>query len=533
MKSLLSTAAIIGTWCLLFLIPGCKSSSSSSNYHQINELRALDSELGNAAIYDARKSVSIDSVKKILNSLDDEPSPRRREIYTRLGDMLTLFSSDSAVYYYNKALLDAQALKDDSLIYLSQIDRIHALAAAGIFNTAERELECLDTITLSRDMTIDRAKAGRQLYSYMLSYLEGQEGLVPDLRAKFERYDSTLINLLDSRDPMQMELRYERLVRAGRYTEAKPRLENLIKTIPDSSNLYGRTAFQLAEVYRNLDDPDNYVRNLARASISDIKCSVKEAVALPTLAVWLYRNGDTDHAYEYINTSLQSAKSGNARMRTVSFSNYLPLIADAYGAKINKSRDLMSIFLIIAVTLFIIAVILLFNIIYRAKKLADARNRLRILSKTQEAYIGHFIGLCSNYSSKLNSINRLIARKLASGQADELLKMVKSGKFTEEHADDFYEIFDKAFLDLYPDFVFEINRLLRDDCHMEVKKDAGLNAELRIYALVRLGVDESVKISKVLNYSVSTVYTYRNKMRNKAKNRDTFEEDVMKICSEN
>ena len=129
-------------------------------------------------------------------------------------------------------------------------------------------------------------------------------------------------------------------------------------------------------------------------------------------------------------------------------------------------------------------------------------------------------------------MSKLVSRKIAAGQTDELLKLIKSGKFTEEQNDDFYKIFDNAFLDLYPDFVDEINKLLREEEQMAVKKGAGLPTELRIYAFVRLGVEESTRISQILHYSVSTIYTYRNRMRNKAINRDTFDEDVMRIGRE-
>ncbi len=120
-----------------------------------------------------------------------------------------------------------------------------------------------------------------------------------------------------------------------------------------------------------------------------------------------------------------------------------------------------------------------------------------------------------------------MSRKLASGQADELQKLIKSGKFDDDQNEEFYKIFDSAFLDIYPDFIENINSLLRPEEALELKNAKELTPELRIYAFVRLGVDESTKIAQMLNYSVSTVYAYRNRMRNRAIDRENFDHDVM------
>ena len=121
-------------------------------------------------------------------------------------------------------------------------------------------------------------------------------------------------------------------------------------------------------------------------------------------------------------------------------------------------------------------------------------------------------------------------RKISSGQASELLKVVKSGKFGEEENEDFYKEIDSVVLTLYPDFVEKINELLQPTERVRISGNL-LTPELRIYAFVRLGVSESTRIAKILNYSVNTVYAYRNRMRNRAIDREHFEENVLKIGS--
>lgn len=120
-------------------------------------------------------------------------------------------------------------------------------------------------------------------------------------------------------------------------------------------------------------------------------------------------------------------------------------------------------------------------------------------------------------------------RKIAAGQTEELLKMLKSGKYTDTENDDFFAIFDETFLDLYPTFLDELNALLKPECRITHKRGTPLSTEIRIYAFVRLGVEESVKIARILHCSVSTIYTYRNRMRGRAINRESFEKDVLGI----
>jgi len=144
-------------------------------------------------------------------------------------------------------------------------------------------------------------------------------------------------------------------------------------------------------------------------------------------------------------------------------------------------------------------------------------------------YISQFLQLCSIYMDKLNQFCKIASRKLAAGQSDELYRMTKSGKFVEEQSSEFYEVFDNAFLHIYPDFVAQVNVLLRPDCRIELRPGELLNTDLRILAFMRLGIEESARIAQVLNYSLNTIYSYRNRLKARAVNKETFEKDVMNI----
>lgn len=132
---------------------------------------------------------------------------------------------------------------------------------------------------------------------------------------------------------------------------------------------------------------------------------------------------------------------------------------------------------------------------------------------------------------KLNQFCKIAVRKLAAGQADDLYRMTKSGKFVEEQSREFYEVFDSAFIHIYPDFVQQVNALLRPDAQITLAPGEVLNTDLRILAFMRLGIEESPRIAQILNYSLNTIYSYRNRLKARAIDRENFEADIMRIGS--
>ena len=132
---------------------------------------------------------------------------------------------------------------------------------------------------------------------------------------------------------------------------------------------------------------------------------------------------------------------------------------------------------------------------------------------------------------KLSQFSKIVSRKISAGKVDDLYKLTKSGKFIEEQSKEFYDVFDDAFLHIYPSFVSDVNRLLRPEEQIVLREGEKLNTDLRILAFMRLGLDDSAQIAQLLNYSVYTIYTYRNKLKNRALSRDDFEENIMKVKS--
>ncbi|MDE5796723.1 MAG: hypothetical protein K2H75_06405, partial [Muribaculaceae bacterium] len=339
-------------------------------------------------------------------------------------------------------------------------------------------------------------------------------------------YSDSLMIHLPAGDPLRIFLECERKVNEGQYESAGRELKRMVVNLSESDNFYAMFSFQLAEVYRHRHDEQNYVLWLSRAAAGDIKANVREGLALPTLGIFLYESGYLNEAFTYMNFALEDATRGHARMRTVAIANLMPVIDAAYKEKISASRDQLIVYLLTVVLLLAVSIGLLW-VLWRQKAAArESQRRLAVQARAQNTYMGHFIGLCSSYADRFESLVNMVNRKLAAGEASELQKMIKAGKFAEGREDNFDDMFDKAFLDIYPDFVTRFNVLLKPGEQLSLRQGELLTTELRIYALIRLGVDESQRIAQILHCSVSTVYSYRNRMRNRAIDRENFEQAV-------
>lgn len=493
-------------------------------------LKDLSEHIKNASIYNRRKELHLDSLKSVLKHA---ASPSKRWDATHaIASAYMTFHPDSALHYAELSLATARQAGDRHREIISRASEIRALATAGIFAQALPRLQQLDSLKLTKDEKLEVWKAGRQLYSYMTGYVSEESHIYESYRRAYTQYDDSLLANLPSSDLLHSFLEGERLVSAGNYARASRYLNQVMTSLSSSSNLFGMAAYQMAELHRLQGDVDSYVYYLALASSSDVEGAVKEGMALPTLAYWLYQRGAVDEAFQYINFALEDATVSNARMRTVTIARMLPIIDQTYRKEIQGSRDRLLLSFVLALFLLIVSCVLMFYLVRQMKRNSRDNRRLVDLSRTQESYIGSFVSLCSSYADRLESLTKLVTVKVAAGQTDELVRQIKSGRFGNDKDEDFYQKFDAAFLDLYPEFVDGFNALLRDDERISLKQGKSLTPELRIYAFVKLGVDESTRIAQVLHYSVSTIYAYRNKMRNKAINRETFEEDVRQICRE-
>ena len=292
----------------------------------------------------------------------------------------------------------------------------------------------------------------------------------------------------------------------------------------------------LGDTYRDMGDTQGAKYCYTMSSIIDKRNCNKTYTSLQSLAWMLYNEGDTERAYRYITCSLNDVMASNARSRLSLVGEYLPIITTAYEQKQHSSATRRNILIAVSLLAAIILGVLLWIIYQRNKhlammhnelaanndKLQSLNNRLEELNHElvesnmiKEEYIGQLFNLCSSYINESEKNRIRILGKLKSGKSKEVQQQLDESTMKKDLSQLFYN-FDMIFLELFPDFIDNFNSLLRPGERIEAKGDNLLSPELRIYALVRLGINDSVKIASFLHYSPQTVYNYRMKTRNRS-----------------
>ena len=504
--------------------------SVAQNKLTTQELSRLDKEIKQKHIYDNVKVAHIDSLKKIAYSSDKIEQNRFNALFN-LGKEYETFISDSALFYFDKALNIAQAMNDSVKITRSRLGRVECFAILGYFKEGVSELSRIESNGVPQEVQTEWLDTNRQLYAYMATYAYENKELFNSYFKLLNHYRDLQIESLNPNSPEYKLFLAEHYASNNQITKAKLLFSELMDEIPNNNNIYARAAHNMATIKKAENQEDVAAYYMALAAISDIKCSVKETMAIQDLAIHLYNKGDISRAYNYISSSLADAVFCNARLRTAEVSKIIPLIDGAYKEQLNQQQKTLILTNMLIGILFIGLIIIIVIMLRQIEKAKIARQKLKEANNIKEEYIGHFLDICSIYMDRLDNFSKIVTRKITAGQVEELLKMAKSSKFTEGQHQQFYDNFDATFLHIYPSFIDDFNNLLLPEERILIKEPGHLNTELRIFAFLRMGVEDSNKIASFLNYSVNTIYAYRNRIKNKAKNRDTFEQDVMKIGS--
>lgn len=330
------------------------------------------------------------------------------------------------------------------------------------------------------------------------------------------------------------------------FETAKKNYLKVVDKEPKNSRLYAQSAFALAQAYNNLQDRANYRKWLINAAISDQMIPLKENLALQDVAILIKNeDGDLERANAYLTYSLNDALEYNNRLRILEIGKKLPAIATAYQETVLAKNKQLHLYLATIVIIVIILIIAIAIIIEQKRKirnrnvtLSTFNDQLKVFNKqlqetnrSREQYVNLFLNLCAGYIDKYNRMQLTVTSKVKAGQYNELQKLLQANsRPSEAELREVFFNFDTAFLRLYPDFIKNVNTLLQPDKAICPKSSELLNANLRILALIRMGITDSTKIATLLFYSQQTIFNRRTEMRNRAINRDSFEKEIMDIC---
>ncbi|MBQ7041960.1 MAG: hypothetical protein IJN66_04565 [Muribaculaceae bacterium] len=493
-------------------------------------LKHLDEELAKRDVYiDARQS-RIDSLK-ILYSQYKINDDAWLSSTMSLAEEYTAFNTDSALYYFNRGYARASELHLDSIALAFKIQNVTYMPLVGFIQEAVQEYESINRENVPESMLELYYDAGRQMYSYIASFYLNY----PEEHDKWNKLSMNaqinLISVLDKSSPKYKLNQGEYYFANHEYSKAKIILLDLLNSVSEESNLYARAAHIISDIAQVNNEDNDFLYYLALSAIADIKSATLEVMSLQELGESLFKRNDVDRAHTYLSIALANAVKCHALMRMVQSAEFLPIIESAHRVEVSSWQNLMYAFIAGLVMMLMLLIGVLLFLRKEMKRMALLQQHLRDANKVKELYISQFLSLCSIYMDKLNQFSKMVNRKITTGKVDDLYKITKSGKFVEEQSKEFYDVFDNAFLHIYPDFVSGVNALLRDDEQIMLQNEEKLNTDLRILAFMRLGIEDSSRIAQILNYSVNTIYTYRNKLKNKAKVRESFDSDIMKISS--
>ena len=518
-------------------------------------LLKLDQAIKERPIYMEQKELKLVELKRLLHR--QIPDEERFAILGTLLDEYRSFNTDSALHMAEEREQIAIRLGNREYIDNARMNKADVLGMTGMYK---------EVMDLMRNIHIDRLPVDihpyyyhiyRTVYGLMADYAVTayEKKLYTELTDKYRdslllvNKDNLLIHTLIQSDQYNVRNEYDKAIRL---------LTDYLALQKDYEHDVAICAYTLSESYRLKGDKEKEKEYLIVSAMADMKTAVREYISLRKLAVLLYQEGDIERAYSYVKICMEDAAACNARLRKLEILEIFPIINDAYQQKTEKQQEQMKWALVSISLLSLFLLLAIFYVYKQMKKVAaarreviDANKRLKELndelhlsnaqlkeanhsiaenSYLKEEYIGRYMDQCSVYLEKMDNYRRSLGKIAAAGNVEELYKNIKSSKFIEGELKEFYTNFDNTFLQLFPTFVEDFNALLADDEQISLKAGERMNTELRIFALIRLGITDSVKIAQFLRYSVTTIYNYRTKVRNKAAgDRDLLEQEVMTI----
>lgn len=544
---------------LILIFCCCFISDTSGDIDHGYDLQTLLRLIDDKQSYMQVREQRIDSLKNELKGATD--NVERYSLNQQLYQIYAIYKSGYAISYAQDNLKLALAINNNYWIQESQLDLASLYLTAGMYLDTYQLLVSVDSRQLESLMIVKYYDTWKNFYKF---YAFNNSNALTYL-ARSDAYRDSLLSQLDQ-DTKHYQIVYaEKLFDNKEYEEAKVVLRNMLNQSVDEDHERAILAYALANVYRKEGNITQQRKYYIISATADIKNAIKENASMQALAFLLYETGYITEAYKCIKSSMEDAMFSNAKLRTYEVSTIFPIIDTAYQENEARQKSILTIFLISVCLLSLFLIIAIVYVYVQMRRVAKVRRQLyetnqklnnlndtlqstnfelqfantelsevnrQLIESNQikEAYIGQFLDLCSVYIDKLERY-RLSLKKMVMGERlDELMRVLKSREMIDQEIKELFATFDHVFLHLYPNFVEDFNALLQEDEKLVLKPHEVLSTELRIFALIRLGITDSSKIAGFLHYSTNTIYTYRTKIRNKAAvPREEFDEMVMKI----
>ena len=481
----------------------------------------------------------------------------RYGIMRRLYEEYAAYQYDSAYAYVSQCISLAQAMGDAARLNESRLNLAHILSTACLMEQARQMLAQIDTAQLTPDQFITYYRTRTDLLIYQAEYMQGTryaDEAVQQLIAVRQR-----VAALDGpKDNVSYLItRAECLADGGNQQQAIDLLTTLMPRYKSGDRMYSIITSTMSFHYSQLDDRDKQMEYLIKSAESDLEGCIRENTSLRAIADRLFDEGDIDRAYRYMRVAVDDANFYGTRLRNIQSSRIVPKILNAYQTKQEQdSRKMMWLLGVISLIALLLVggVIAIYQLLKRYRRLNEQKKAineqlrqvngqlhdtveqlhesnalLQEREKLKEEYIARFLALSSRFIDRGEEQRKALYRLYRDRKTEELARELKSTHSGNENAQLFYENFDNAFLNIFPNFVDEVNKLLQEGGKIEVKQGKRLTTESRVLALIRIGITDNQSIANILRASLTTIYTYRSKLKARALDKDSFETQVKGI----
>lgn len=547
---------------LLFLFFTLTSIATVFSDSLINE---LNKAIRQASTYDNKNLQEISNLKSSLDKTAPDDLGQQYQIHLKLYEAYKYYNYDSAFDYNRKLQKFAEYKNDPSLLADAKIKLVFIMLSGGMFKESFDSLNIISIKNVTTDVTAAYYSLKARCY-YDLADFNNDQFYSPLYSKLANSYIDSALHLFPTSSFDYSYFSGLRDFKIGKTAEALGRLQNLVNTQSLSFHEFALASSMIGGILIKQGDNEKARDLLTQASIADIKSSTKETLALLYLAGIIYKEGNIKNALLYIEKANEDAVFYKARLRKVQIGSILPLIEGEMISTIELQKQKLITYLVLLGLLVLLLAGFAIIIRMQVKKLKFARfslleanlkqqqineellesnllkekynaqlqlinAQLSEANKIKEEYIGYYFSMDTAFIARIEILIQSIDKKLNERKWEEIKLLIKSVNLKTEK-EELLKNFDKVFVRLFPHFVAQINTLLREEDQIILKENQLLNSELRICALIRLGITENEKIAEILDYSINTIYAKKTKIRNRTINsRDDFERKLIEITT--
>lgn len=540
--------------CIILILMVLTTESRAQQASNRQLYQTLDSLIEHYDQLTADKERRVAAIKEGVKGIT-LTAEQQYDLNQRLYDEYVAYKFDSAFYYIDKNVKALRKSGNHNRFAASAVRMAHILAVTGLFDRARRLLDevAVDSINDQQKIAFYNQQSELNLYrsemaqntKYFYDYIQ---------RAQYYRQLVIQIASKDSYDYIFNQATY--ICEAGDTNKAIQMLEDYLLKLEKGTRAYSIVTSTLAFFYKTKEMHQQQEHYLLLSAISDERCAIRENNSLRILSEILMNRGNNDDAYRYLLQAISEARFYGSRIRMMQVGRMAPQILQLYDAERTQTQQRTNLLLaIISFISLVLAGIIIYTLrLYRKKHAAGLQiiemnkilakhteeietvnTQMKEANRIKEEYIGRFLELSSmllsNTEQRMKQLNRLARER----KLEELYAELKTMEPVNTGIRTFHSHFDTAFLNIYPHFISEVNKLLTPENQFITDNDGApakrLTTELRILALIRLDITDNQEIADILRSSITTIYTYRSKLKAKALNKETFEDDVRKIAT--